>query len=586
MNAETVLNVDRLNLEVAGRRLVHDATFSIGRKETLALVGESGSGKTLTSLSIMRLLPAAVRVGSGSIRFGNDDILSMSPKQVRNLCGNRISMIFQEPMSTLNPVMPVGKQVQEVLRAHRAMTVHEADKAVERLFERVRIPDAKRRLSDYPHAFSGGMRQRIVIAAAIVCKPDLVIADEPTTALDVTVQAQVLGLLRELQDEYGMSMLFITHDMGVVANIADRVIVMKRGEIVEAADTRRIFDHPTHPYTQELIGSSFSFERLAAEARDDDSASVRGDLESQPVLQVKGLTTRFDVKGGLLGRTVGRVHAVENVGFDLMKGETLAVVGESGSGKSTTGRALVGLNTPTTGTIVYRGRTITRFSPADVAFLRGGIQMVFQDPYGSLDPRMRIGDAIAEPLLCRKLCKTQKEALALAAHFLVKVGLDAAMVTRFPHELSGGQRQRISIAKAVSVGPDVLVADEAVSALDVTTKVRIIELLKDLQQEYHTAMIFISHDIAAVSRVADRIAVMYRGRIVEIGPREAVLRSPAHEYTKRLLSATLSADARHRQPLKTAVETEQVSPLHPLDYQYPPSRIDKVGNDHFILIAS
>jgi peptide/nickel transport system ATP-binding protein len=585
MNAETVLSVDRLNLEVGARRLVHDVSFTIARNETLALVGESGSGKTLTSLSIMRLLPAAVSVKSGSIRFGNEDVLSMSPKQVRNLCGNRISMIFQEPMSTLNPVMPVGRQVQEVLQAHRSMTNAEAEKEVVRLFERVRIPDAKRRINDYPHAFSGGMRQRIVIAAAIVCKPSLLIADEPTTALDVTVQAQVLALLRELQDEYGMSMLFITHDMGVVANIADRVIVMKRGEIVEAAETRAIFERPEHPYTQELIGSSFSFERIGAPPHDPASLPPRTSAEGV-VLRVKNLTTRFDVKGGLLGRTIGRVHAVEDVSFALAKGETLAVVGESGSGKSTTGRALLGLNTPSAGTIEYHGRTITRFASADIAFLRRGVQMVFQDPFGSLDPRMRIGDAIAEPLLCRGLCKTRKEALERARFYLTKVGLDAAMADRFPHEFSGGQRQRISIAKAVSLAPDVLIADEAVSALDVTTKVKIIELLKTLQNEYRMAMIFISHDIAAVSRVADRIAVMYRGRIVEIGPRDAVLRAPAHEYTKRLLAATLSADTSRRQPLKTAADVEQTSPLHPLDYQHPPHRIDAVGDDHFILVAA
>ncbi|WP_321944281.1 ABC transporter ATP-binding protein [Paraburkholderia tropica] len=585
MKAETVLSVEQLNLEVGARRLVQDLSFSIGRNETLALVGESGSGKTLTSLSIMRLLPSAVRVTSGRIRFGDDDVLTMSPKQVRNLCGNRISMIFQEPMSTLNPVMPVGRQVLEVLRAHRAMTNAEAEKEVVRLFERVRIPDAKRRIGDYPHAFSGGMRQRIVIAAAIVCKPSLLIADEPTTALDVTVQAQVLALLRELQDEYGMSMLFITHDMGVVATIADRVIVMKRGEIVEAGGTHGIFEQPAHRYTQELIGSSFSFERIGAPPHDPASLQ-RVDANRSVVLRVQGLTTRFDVKGGLLGRTVGRVHAVEDVSFALAKGETLAVVGESGSGKSTTGRALLGLNTPSAGTIEYRDRVITRFSPADVAFLRRGVQMVFQDPYGSLDPRMKIGDAIAEPLICRGLCKSRSEALERTRFYLTKVGLDGAMAERLPHEFSGGQRQRISIAKAVSLAPDVLVADEAVSALDVTTKVRIIELLKALQDEYRMAMIFISHDIAAVSRVADRIAVMYRGRIVEIGPRDAVLRAPAHAYTQRLLSATLSADTSRRQLLKATADVEQTSPLHPLDYQHPPCRIDEVGDDHFILVAA
>jgi len=577
MSSDAILEVENLGIRLRDRQLVKNVSFSVGRNETLALVGESGSGKTLTSLSIMQLLPRALSVSSGRILFQGRNLLELPAREVRKISGNRVSMIFQEPMSTLNPVMTVGYQVREVLKAHSPMTNAEAEAQVVRMFERVRIPDARRRLNDYPHTFSGGMRQRIIIAAAIVCKPDLLIADEPTTALDITVQAQVLSLLRELQDEYGMSVLFITHDMGVVATIADRVVVMRSGEMVETAPVERIFRQPEHSYTQELIRSSSAFEL------DDRDAGDPAPGPFEPVLSVQGLTTRFDVKGGAWGGRIGQVHAVEDVSFTIGKGETLAIVGESGSGKSTTGRALLGLNRPNSGSILYKGRRVSRFDPDETRHLRTGIQMIFQDPFGSLNPRLRIRDAIAEPLLCRKLCSGKAEAYERAAFYLEQVGLDPAMGERYPHEFSGGQRQRISIAKSLSLQPDVIVADEAVSALDVTTKVRVIDLLKQIQETYNISMLFISHDISAVNRISHRIAVMYMGRVVEIGPRRAVLREPAHEYTRRLLSATLTTDTSKRGLAVDSAPRELVSPIHPVGYEPAPCRMREVGAGHFVL---
>ncbi|HVX77531.1 MAG TPA: ABC transporter ATP-binding protein [Bradyrhizobium sp.] len=579
MDTDNVLEIENLRICLGDRQLVKNTTLTIRRKETLGLVGESGSGKTLTALSIMRLLPPKLRVSHGVIRFdsGSRNLLTMRPREIRQLMGDRISMIFQEPMSTLNPVLPVGYQVREVLRAHYSMTNAEAENEVVRVFERVRIPDAKRRMNDYPHAFSGGMRQRIIIAAAVVCKPALLIADEPTTALDVTVQAQVLSLLHELQEEYGMAMLFITHDMGVVSTIADRVMVMRHGELVESSSVEDVFSKPKHPYTRELIASSFAFEADAA-------PEVPSDLPT--VATVHGLTTRFDVRGGSFGQVTGRVHAVEDVSFELTRGETMALVGESGSGKSTTGRALVGLSIPSSGYIGYRNRRIERFDRENLRHLRSGIQMIFQDPFSSLNPRLRVQDAIAEPMIYQGLCANKAEARKQAAAYLERVGLDPAMGCRYPHEFSGGQRQRISIARALALKPDILVADEAVSALDVTTKVRILELLKALQKDLAISILFISHDIAAVKKISHRIAVMYMGRIVEIGPSKSVLEQPAHDYTKRLLSATLTLDGQRRRLPADSESREIPSLIQPLHYVAPPHTMQQIGLGHSVLVPA
>lgn len=579
MTVEELLRVENLGISLGDRQIVKNVEFSIGRKETLALVGESGSGKTLTSLALMRLLPGIFNVSAGRALFQGRDLLAASAADMRHLSGNRLAMVFQEPMSTLNPVMTVGYQVREALKSHFPMTNAEADKQVVRMLERVRIPAAKTRLNDYPHSFSGGMRQRIIIAAAIICKPDLLIADEPTTALDVTVQAQVLNLLKELQQEYGMSMLFITHDMGVVSTVADRVIVMRHGETLETAPVEELFRAPKHSYTQELIRSSSGFEVETAASSTESSPPER-------LLQVMGLTTRFDVRGGLWNRRIGRVHAVEDISFELYKGRTLALVGESGSGKSTTGRALVGLSRPTSGEIFYKQRRIQLFNADDVRHLRSGVQMIFQDPFGSFNPKISIDEAIAEPLLCQGLCASRKEALDQAAFYLERVGLDPRMGQRYPHEFSGGQRQRISIAKAISLRPDMIVADEAVSALDVTTKTKIIDLLKNLQQTEGISMLFISHDIAAVNRISHRIAVMYMGRIVEIGSKDQILKNPTHPYTRRLLAATLSIDTRKRRLPVDSDLSELASPMHALDYTVPELSMQRVDEDHFILQAA
>ena len=533
------------------REVVHGVSFDIGPRETVALVGESGSGKSVSAMSIMRLLARdASRIG-GSVRFEGRELLAASEAEMRRVRGDSIAMIFQEPMTSLNPVLTVGFQIAEALIRHRGLSRAAAEAEVVRLLDKVRIPGARSRIHQYPHLFSGGMRQRVMIAMALACRPKLLIADEPTTALDVTIQAQILDLIKSLQDEEGMSVLFITHDMGVVAEIADRTVVMYRGRAVETGPTARIFSAPEDPYTRALLAAVPRLGAMAGRARPmrfpviDRATGVAEPTPEtpdtvraadRPVLEVRDLTTRFEIRSGLFGRVTGRVHAVERVSFSLAAGETLALVGESGCGKSTTGRSILRLVEPLSGSVLLDGEDIAGLDAKALRTRRQRMQMIFQDPFASLDPRMSVGAAVAEPLLINRLA-TAREARERAEALLTRVGLPAEAAGRFPHEFSGGQRQRICIARALALKPRILVADEAVSALDVSVQARVLDLLTELRAEYNLAMLFITHDLRIAARIADRVAVMQQGRIVETGPAAALFAAPEHPYTRGLMAA-------------------------------------------------
>ncbi|KMO36886.1 ABC transporter ATP-binding protein [Methylobacterium aquaticum] len=580
-------------------RVVKDVSFTIGRQETLAVVGESGSGKSVTALSVMRLAPKrSSRIG-GEILLDGESLLARPERQMRQIRGGDVAMIFQEPMTSLNPVLSIGFQIAEALILHRGLARRAAEAEVVRLLDKVRIPSAASRFHDYPHRFSGGMRQRVMIAMALACQPKLLIADEPTTALDVTIQAQILELIKELQRDEHMSVLFITHDMGVVAEIADRMVVMKTGHAVEEGPTEAIFACPKHPYTRSLLsavprlGSMTGTQgpaRFRSVDRDTGPATDPAPFPEtvaaeRPILEVKALTTRFDVRGGLLSRVTGRVHAVENVSFDLRPGETLSLVGESGCGKSTTGRSILRLTNPTSGSVLLDGEELTQLPRRAMRARRQKMQMIFQDPFASLDPRMKIGAAIAEPMIVNKLASPD-DAHRRAGDLLVRVGLAPEMAGRYPHEFSGGQRQRICIARALGVRPRVIVADESVSALDVSVKAQVVNLLLDLQQELGLAYLFISHDMAVVERVSHRVAVMYLGEIVEIGPRAAVFGNPQHPYTKRLLAAVPVPDPARRLAPRTVADDQIKSPIRGVDYVPPPRVYRKISPGHLVQACS
>ena len=578
--------------------VVRNLSFDIASNETLAVVGESGSGKSVTALSIMRLVPPASSRITGSIRLGGQELLTLPEQEMRHIRGNEIAMIFQEPMTSLNPVLTIGFQIAEALILHRGLSRAQAEAETVRLLEKVRIPAAKSRFHDYPHRFSGGMRQRVMIAMALACKPKLLIADEPTTALDVTIQAQILELIKTLQDEEDMSVLFITHDMGVVAEIADRTVVMYNGDQIEAGATDDIFIRPQRPYTKSLLAAVPKLGSMKARPRpmrfpvvnrDTGESDVPSevpdtvDAAGRPVLEVSGLTTRFDIRSGLLSSVQGRVHAVENVSFSVMAGETLALVGESGCGKSTTGRSVLRLLQPLAGSVLLDGVDVLRLNQSGLREQRKHMQMIFQDPFASLNPRMNVGAAIAEPLLINRLA-SRAQARDKVAELLQLVGLTPDMADRFPHEFSGGQRQRICIARALAVEPRLIVADEAVSALDVSVKAQVVNLMLDLQARLGLAYLFISHDMAVVERVSHRVAVMYLGEIVEIGPREAIFENPQHPYTKRLLAAVPIADPARRLQ-KRPVSTDEIkSPVRAPDYVAPARQYRDISPGHAVMV--
>ncbi|NTJ11667.1 ABC transporter ATP-binding protein [Rhizobium lusitanum] len=598
---EPVISVSGLKTSFRRKGLwlpvVRDVAFDVAAGETVALVGESGSGKSVTAMSVMRLYqPDTCRI-EGSVKLGGTDLLALSERQMRDIRGNRIAMIFQEPMTSLNPSLTVGDQIAEVLVAHRGLSFKDAAKEALGLMEKVRIPSSAKRMDEHPHQLSGGMRQRIMIAMALACRPKLLIADEPTTALDVTIQAQILELIKLLQEEEGMGVLFITHDMGVVAEVADRTVVMYKGDVIESGQTEQIFADPQRAYTKALLaavpklGSMLGeagparFPLIDVESGDPVEMPPVADTVSAkpvPLLQVRDLTTRFDIGGGFLGTSSGRVHAVENVSFDLKAGETLALVGESGCGKSTTGRTIMRLLDAKSGSVKLDGKEILDLTGRQMRDMRRHIQMIFQDPFASLNPRIEVGDAIAEPLLAHAIASSKRDALDRVAELMVKVGLQPDMASRFPHEFSGGQRQRLCIARALAMTPQIIVADEAVSALDVSIKAQVINLMLDLQESLGLAYLFISHDMAVVERMSHRVVVMYLGEIVEIGPRQAIFENPQHPYTKRLLGAVPIPDPSRRGIRRGLSNDEIKTPVRPLSYTPPKRDYREVSPGHLV----
>lgn len=597
-----VLSVENLStsFRVNGewKTVVRDMNFSIAPRETVAIVGESGSGKSVTSLSIMRLLPQRSSRIEGQVMLGGRNLLALPEEEMRKVRGNDISMIFQEPMTSLNPIFPIGKQIAEALTVHQNISFADAKAEVLRLLDKVRIPNAKGRFDEYPHQFSGGMRQRVMIAMALASKPKLLIADEPTTALDVTIQGQILDLIKDLQEEEGMAVLFITHDMGVVAEIADRTIVMFRGDTVETGETSDIFHRGQHPYTRALLAAvprlgSMKDRQLplrfpiidvqSGEAQVLEEVTDTVAKTKTPILEVKDLTTRFAIRSGIFGRQTGAVHAVEKVSFNLFEGETLSLVGESGCGKSTTGRSVTRLIQPTSGQVTLDGYNVMELDRTTLRTMRRSIQMVFQDPFASLNPRMSIGSAVMEPFIEHNL-GSKSDARDKAADLLKKVGLSPDMMHRYPHEFSGGQRQRIAIARSLMLDPKVIVADEAVSALDVSIKAQVCNLMLDLQQSLNLAYLFISHDMAVVERVSHRVAVMYLGEIVEIGPRAAVFDNPQHPYTRKLMAAVPVPDPSRRRIKRNLAVDEIKSPVRPAGYVPPVRQYREVSEGHLVQI--
>lgn len=590
-----VIKIDNLktyfNTEDGVVKAVDDLSLSIKPGHTLGVVGESGSGKSVTSLTIMNLLAATAEIYDGTISFLGKDLVNISAKEMRKLRGSDVSMIFQEPMSSLNPVHRVGDQVAEAILQHEDISKEAAMHRVVELFDEVGIPDPDQRVSYYPHQMSGGQKQRVMIAMALACNPKLLIADEPTTALDVTIQKQILDLIRELRDNRQMAVLFITHDLGVIAEIADEVLVMYRGKVVEQGRVLDIYENPQHPYTKGLLncrprldttykrlptvsdfmdseihrdGSATITEKVVGPEQleyfenhgrgrllskrselqgygyDDDPASYGReatcvDENAQPLLSVDNLKVHFPVRKGILQRTVGHVKAVDGITFNVFKGQTLGLVGESGCGKTTTGRAILQLVRPTSGLVQFNGQVITSTS---VKGLRQQMQIIFQDPFGSMNPRMTIESMVTEPMVIQGFGTSKKDRMDKAAALLEEVGMLPEHLKRYPHEFSGGQRQRICIARALAVEPEFIICDESVSALDVSVQAQVLNLLNELQESRGLTYIFISHDLSVVKFMADMMAVMKDGRIVEYGPSEAIYRNPREQYTQRLIEAT------------------------------------------------
>ncbi|HUP73013.1 MAG TPA: ABC transporter ATP-binding protein [Acidimicrobiales bacterium] len=626
-----ILDVVGLSVDVHRRedavRIVDDVSFSVPAGHTVGLVGESGSGKSVTAMSIIRLLAPSLQISEGRVVFDGRDLRSLSPKEMRAVRGKDIGVVFQDPQNSLNPAFTLENQMVETIRAHLDMSKKEALAHAISLLGHVGIPNARRRIKDYPHQFSGGMAQRAMIALAIACRPKLLIADEPTTALDVTVQAQILTLLESLQDEYGMTMLLISHDLSVIAEMADHVVVMYAGEVVERGDVVGTLTAPQHPYTEALLAAQpeasrkgdpliaipgmvpnpdsmpagchfaprcgYATELCTAEhppldrvfsgspnaasrclyhtelrlhgvttQRTDAEVKVRPERSygKESVLEVRGLSKTFPLRSAKLFERKSTLVAVDDVSFDVGQGETLGLVGESGAGKSTVGRLVLGLTTPTSGSVLFRGEDLSKTRRRKRQAIRRDIQVVFQNPYASLDPMMTVGQTLSEPLEVHlDLNKRARE--ARVAELLGHVGLGAEYADRYPHALSGGQRQRVAIARALALNPGLIVCDEPVSSLDVSTQAQVINLLRDLQVRFGIAYLFVGHDLSVVYQISDRVAVMYRGRVVEIGPAEDIYRDPQHPYTQTLLAAILSIDPREHR-LSKAIR-EQSAPDSP-----------------------
>ena len=575
---------------------VEDLSFQINPGETVCVVGESGSGKSVSALSMMRLVEfGGGALASGQLRLrpekgGQLDVVNAQPATMRKVRGNDIGMIFQEPMTALNPVFTIERQLVEGLKLHLQLGQGAARARALELMKQVRIPEPERRLKQYPHELSGGMRQRVVIAMALACRPRLLIADEPTTALDVTIQAEILSLIDRLKQETGAAVMFITHDMAVVAQMADRVVVMYRGRKVEEGPVDQIFQAPQHEYTKALLaavprlgdmrGTSYPQPLPLLGAKAQAVEPIIG--SDAPLLKVKNLVTRFDVSGGFFRRTVARVHAVEDVSFTLRKGRTLSLVGESGCGKSTVGRSLLRLVEPHSGEVEIDGEILGDMSAADLRRARAKMQMVFQDPFASLNPQMTLMAQVAEPL---RSFGTHKGAALQnrVSELFDQVELPRSFLGRYPHELSGGQRQRVAIARALALNPQLIVADEAVSALDVSVQAQVLNLMMGLQANLGLSFLFISHDMAVVERVSHDVAVMYLGRIVEIGPRQKVFETPQHPYTKALMKAVPIADPAKKQLDRDLQFKAIPSPIHALDYIPEPSVYTEITRDHFVL---
>ncbi len=549
------LSVD-FHTEESTVHAVRGVSFSIPKGKTVGLVGESGSGKSVTALSLMRLLSEPPgRISGGEVFLEDKNILNLSEKQMRKIRGNRMSMIFQEPMSSLNPVFTVGNQIAEALILHQALSKKQAFQKTIDLLKQVEIHGAEERVKAYPHQLSGGQRQRVMIAMAIACSPDLLIADEPTTALDVTIQKQIMELLKNLQKKYNMSVLFITHNLALVAEIADEVLVMHTGHLVEKNTTAHIFSSPTHPYTKGLLSCrptmdnnykrlpvmsdymSTEGKELKPESKTWGTKTVKNLASSEVLLKVEGLSKHFPLKKNFFGKPTSWIKAVDDVSLTVRKGETLGLVGESGCGKTTLGRLILKLLPATSGKVSYRGHNLMALSRKQMKPLRKKMQVIFQDPYSSLNPRMTIGQTLMEPMIIHQMWENKKQRLKKAQELMERVGLTGDMLFRYPHEFSGGQRQRICIARALTLRPEFIICDESVSALDVSIQSQILNLLLDLQEEFHLSYIFISHDLAVVKFISDEVCVMNQGKVVEKNSSFNIYKNPQHGYTKKLLQA-------------------------------------------------
>lgn len=587
----------------AGSAILRDIDVDIRQGETVCLVGESGSGKSMTSLAVMGLLPKGhLRVTGGRIELDGQNLLDLGPAALRDLRAKRISMIFQEPMTALNPVMKVGPQIEEVLDSHTALPRREKKQRVLDIMEQVHLPDVARIYESYPHQLSGGQRQRIMIAMALVLEPRLLIADEPTTALDVSIQAQILDLLRKLCREKQVGMIIITHDMGVIADVTDRVAVLYRGKLVEQGPTAKILGNPDHPYTRSLISAvprpDVKLRRFPVVTYIEDVKRPTVELDiathwlgqrrefarraAGPLVEVEDLGMRFVLRNAFLARNRRTLDAVKQVNLSINEGEVFGLVGESGSGKSTVARLIAGLYTPTNGRVLFNGVDLTGLKDEKrMNAFRRQIQMVFQDPYSSLNPRMRVQEIVAEPIRFHRLAEGEAQTRRVVADLLDVVGLGASAAQRYPHEFSGGQRQRICIARALATRPRFLICDEPTSALDVSIQAQIVNLLIDLQRDLGVSYLFISHDMAVVERISHRVAVMYLGQIVEIGPRQAIFENPQHPYTKKLMQAVPIADPGARRSI-TLELSELPSPARPVGDEPVVKLLEQAGPGHFV----